>query len=98
MFKQIIAFCLCLLLIACGKVTQHNFEKITPNMSMKEVESILGTPTSAESVNIGGISGTSAVWKDNDVEISIQFLNDKVTVKSLSKGNDVKSSSEHTGT
>jgi hypothetical protein len=52
---------------------------------MKEVISILGEPTNSESITIAGISGTSAVWKDKDAEIDIQFLNDRVTVKSFSK-------------
>lgn len=77
----------CLMLFACSKVSQDNFEKVKPNMTMKEVVSILGEPTSSESINIAGISGTSAIWKDNNAEIDIQFLNDKVTVKSFSKIN-----------
>lgn len=55
---------------------------------MQEVVALLGEPTSAESINIAGISGTSAVWKDNNAEIDIQFLNDRVTVKAFSKPDD----------
>lgn len=83
----------CCLLLACSKVTQENFNKIKPNMTMKEVISILGEPTNSDSVNIAGISGTSAIWKEKEAEIDIQFLNDKVTVKSFSKSSDTASSS-----
>lgn len=76
---------LCLFILGCSKFTQENFDKIKPEMTMKEVIAILGEPTSAESINIAGISGTSAVWKDNYTEIDIQFLNDRVTVKAFSK-------------
>lgn len=79
------ATCLCFLLLACSKISQVNFDKIKPNMTLKEVVAILGEPTSAESINIAGISGASVVWKDNNAEIDIQFLNDRVTVKSFSK-------------
>lgn len=80
----LITFC-CIALLACSKISQNNFEKIKNDMTMKQVITILGEPTSAESVNIMGISGTSAVWKDTQAEIDIQFLNDKVAVKAFSR-------------
>lgn len=83
-------FIFCFLLIACSKVTQNNFDKIKPNMTMKEVIAILGEPSSSDSINISGISGTSAVWHGKNAEISIQFLNDQVTVKSFSNLTDEK--------
>jgi hypothetical protein len=76
---------LCTLLFACSKISQKNFDKIKNDMTMQEVVSILGEPSSAESINVVGISGTSAVWKDKDAEIDIQFLNERVAVKSFSK-------------
>ena len=83
-----------LALLACSKVTQENFNKIKTNMTMKEVISILGEPTSSDSVNIAGISGTSAIWKEKEAEIDIQFLNDKVTVKTFSKSGDSNNSDQ----
>ncbi len=77
--------CFCVLLVACSKITQQNFDQIKNNMTMKEVIALLGEPTSSESINIAGISGTSAVWKDENAEIDIQFLNDRVAVKAYSK-------------
>jgi hypothetical protein len=81
---------LCILLLSCSKISQKNFEKIKNNMTMDEVIAILGEPTNSENINIAGISGTSAVWKDNDAEIDIQFLNGHVIVKAYSKNTDSK--------
>lgn len=80
----LIIFC-CVSLFACSKLSQSNFDKIKNGMTKQEVIALLGEPTSAESVNIMGISGTSAVWKNSTVEIDIQFLNDKVAVKLFNK-------------
>lgn len=77
--------CLCILMVSCSKVTQANYEKIKPNMSMQEVIAILGEPSSSESISVAGISGTSATWRNNNSEIVIQFLNNKVTVKTMGK-------------
>ena len=90
LFKSLLITAACTVLFACSRVTQENFEKVKPNMTMKEVISILGEPARSESVTIAGISGTSAVWKDTNAEIDIQFLNDRVTVKSFSKDDDEK--------
>jgi hypothetical protein len=100
MFKQIyptlrivLLGLLCAIIISCSKISQKNYEKINTNMTMQEVVAILGEPTNSESINIAGISGTSAVWKDQSSEIDIQFLNDRVAVKSFSKPVDQSTSS-----
>src|SRR5437763_1935303 len=85
LFQFLLLIGLTLFLLACSKLTQTNFEKIKNDMTMKDVISILGEPSSSESITIAGISGTSAVWKDKNIEIDIQFLNDRVTVKSFNK-------------
>lgn len=74
------------LLAACGsKVTAENFERIQTGMTQKEVIAVLGEPTETSSVNIAGASGGMASWKDGGTVISVQFLNDKVQAKQLSK-------------
>jgi hypothetical protein len=73
------------LITSCSKVTQSNFDKIKPNMTMQEVITILGEPSSSDSINIAGISGTSAVWQSHNAEINIQFLNNRVTIKAFNK-------------
>lgn len=72
-------------LTACSRVTQDNFEKIKPGMTMQEVIAILGEPSSSQSINLAGVSGTTAVWESKDNEITIQLINDRVTIKSYSK-------------
>jgi hypothetical protein len=86
-FRYLLLFSF-LLLFACSKITLSNFDKIKPNMTMKEVVAILGEPTNSESVTIVGVSGTSAIWKNTNAEIDIQFLNGRVLVKTFSKPQD----------
>lgn len=81
-FITIIA--ICITLTACNRLTQDNFDKIKTDMTQNEVTSILGKPTNSDSISIAGVSGTSSVWRNNDVEITIQFLNGKVFLKSYS--------------
>jgi hypothetical protein len=75
-----------LLLAACGaKISAENFERIQDGMTQKEVIAILGEPTETSSVNIAGVSGGMATWKDGSTAISVQFLNGKVQAKQLAK-------------
>lgn len=87
--KLFLKFCMILIcavfLSACSRLTQENFDKIKTGMPMSQVITILGEPTTSDSVNIAGISGTSATWKNRNVVIAIQFLNDNVQIKSYSR-------------
>lgn len=74
-----------LVVSACTKITQENFDKVADGMSRAEVEAILGAPTEASSAGIAGISGTSATWKGEVGTITIQFFNDKVRLKQFTK-------------
>jgi hypothetical protein len=81
-------FFLLSLLVACKQViplSQENFDKVQPGMSMKEVGAILGEPARSESINFGGLSGTSATWKNLNATANIIFINDKVQIKSFDK-------------
>lgn len=82
--RLVLTTLLCLFFSACSKVTQNNFDKIQNNMTMKEVIAILGEPTSSDSLNIAGMSGATAVWKEGDAQIDIQFINDRVIIKAFS--------------
>lgn len=74
------------LLAACGsKVSAENFERIQTGMTQKEVAAILGEPTETSAVSVAGLSGGMATWRDGNTTISIQFLNDKVQAKQLSR-------------
>lgn len=75
-----------LLFAACGsKVSAENFERISTGMTQKEVAAILGEPTETSAVSIAGLSGGMATWRDGNTEISVQFVNDKVQAKQLSR-------------
>lgn len=75
-----------LFLTACGsKVNEDNFNKIQVGMTYEEVTSILGSSTESSSVQIGGLSGTSARWTGEEGTIQVQFLNGKVRIKQFSK-------------
>jgi hypothetical protein len=74
-----------LLLASCAKITQDNFSRIQEGMSEQEVIAILGEPTESNSVNVLGVSGTSARWVGGDAEITIRFVNGKVALKRFDK-------------
>ncbi|MDA8108045.1 MAG: outer membrane protein assembly factor BamE [Betaproteobacteria bacterium] len=84
--RSFAAAALVLALAACGsKITEDNFAKIHEGMTRDEVTGILGEPTESSSVDILGVSGSSATWTDKRARITIQFVNDKVRLKSFSK-------------
>ncbi|MBL8502304.1 MAG: DUF3862 domain-containing protein [Rhodocyclaceae bacterium] len=73
-------------LAACGsKISAENFERIQNGMTQKEVVALLGEPAETNSVSIGGLSGGMATWQDGNTVISVQFVNDKVQAKQLSR-------------
>jgi hypothetical protein len=78
------------LLAACNNnnLTKENYDKIQPGMNYQQVVSILGKPKSADAITLGDLSGTSAVWQNKQVTISIQFFNDAVKIKTLTSGDN----------
>ncbi len=85
----LLAILLLALTVACSKVTRKNFERIETGMSYDEVVEVLGEPTESSSAGFGPFSAGSAEWQGSDGSISIQFLNEKVQVKSFqSPGGD----------
>lgn len=73
-------------LVGCEKrISQSGYERIKTDMTLSEVESILGPGTEQVSsdTSFGGISmtGKNVVWQDKERIISITFLNDKVMAK-----------------
>lgn len=72
------------LLTACGsKLTQDNFNKITNGMPYAEVVKILGEPVSSGGGGVFGITAGTSVWKDDEHQITILFVNEKVTSKTF---------------
>lgn len=85
MLVPVIALLL-LALVACGsKINEANFNRIETDMTQKQVHGILGAPTESSSIKIGDFSGASSTWTNEEVTISIQFLNGKVKAKEFSK-------------
>lgn len=76
---------LLLLVSACTSYDQATYDKIKTDMTREEVIGILGEPTESSGLNLGGLSGASATWKDKQGTITIQFLNGKVKAKSFAK-------------
>ena len=85
--RRVLAAALLLLALAgCGsKINEENFARIEDGMTEKQVFEILGKPTETSSVGALGVSGSAAVWKDEDARISVQFVNGKVRLKQLDR-------------
>jgi len=74
-----------LVLAACSKLTQENFDRIQDGMSEPEVAAILGKPTESSSTSILNMSGTASRWADGDAVIVVRFVNGKVVLKTFDK-------------
>lgn len=85
MHKLLLALVVCTILVGCSKINQEDFDKVQLGMSIKQVTAILGEPMSKKSTHFAGMSGTTAKWKNRNVEISILFFNDKVQYKNFQK-------------
>jgi hypothetical protein len=80
-----LVFAATLLLAACSRITEDNFAKIQDGMTEQEVIALLGTPSETSSVNVLGLSGTSARWVGKDAAITVRFVNGKVAVKAFDR-------------
>jgi outer membrane protein assembly factor BamE (lipoprotein component of BamABCDE complex) len=70
-------------LSAChGKrLTKANVEEVSTGMSRKQVESILGPPTSVDSTNLLVTKKVTYIYKQGDESVTIVFFNDEVATK-----------------
>lgn len=84
--KQLLLIILTFFIIACGSaVSKKNYDKIKSGMNKNEVINILGEPKDTLSIGIGGFSGDVATWESQEIIITIQFVDDKVTLTSYNK-------------
>ena len=84
MRKPVLATVLGLLLLAgCSKVDEEHFSKIKSGMSEAQVYAILGNPTETSSGEVLGIRATSAKWVSGNAVINIQFVGDKMRLKTF---------------
>src|SRR6266498_1391254 len=86
-FKSISRFLLLLLLVltvSCtpGKrITKANVDEVTEGMSKKQVESILGPPTSINNEDFVIMKKTTYVYRQGKDAVTIVFKDDKVQAK-----------------
>jgi outer membrane protein assembly factor BamE (lipoprotein component of BamABCDE complex) len=85
--KSISRFLLVLLLalaVSCtpGKrITKANVDEVTEGMSKKQVESILGPPTSINNEDFVIMKKTTYVYRQGEDTVTIVFKDDKVQAK-----------------
>lgn len=77
-----------LLLSACSKVNADNYAKVSAGMSRDEVHSILGSPDDSSGGGIGDLTMTTETWKGSKQTIRVNFVGDKVALKTLGEKDD----------
>ena len=66
------------------RLTKANVAEVSEGMSRKQVESILGPPTSVDSTNLLVMKKITYVYQQGDESVTIVFTNDKVASKESS--------------
>ena len=81
--RLILVFMLVLMLDSCiGKrITKANVDQVTEGMSKKQVESILGQPTSSKTEDPTIIKQTTYIYRQGKDSVTIIFRDDKVQSK-----------------
>lgn len=81
----IVAAAAALLLAACSRITQDNFNRLKDGMTEEEVVAVLGEPTESQSISVLGLSGSAQRWVGRDAVITIQFVNGKARLRFYDK-------------
>ena len=63
------------------KITKANVDEVTEGMARKQVESILGQPTSIDSKDLLITKTTTYVYRQGKESVTIVFRDDKVQAK-----------------
>ena len=63
------------------RLTKANVDEVTNGMSRKQVESILGPPTSIDSTNLLVTKKVTYTYRQGDETVTIVFFNDEVSSK-----------------
>lgn len=73
-----------MILISCTgeRLTQANVEQVTEGMTKKQVESILGPPTTVDAKDFILMKRSSYVYKQSNGTVTVLFKDDKVAAKS----------------
>lgn len=80
-FKVLILSSLLVLLAACSKVTEENYQQVENGMTVDQVAKIIGKPDVTESTNLAGISTSRSEWHGKKGVISIRYIGEKVRAK-----------------
>jgi outer membrane protein assembly factor BamE (lipoprotein component of BamABCDE complex) len=64
------------------RLTQANVDQVTEGMSKKQVESILGPPTSVETKDFMLLKRTTYLYRQPNGMVTVLFKDDKVAAKS----------------
>jgi len=81
---QIIGLLVSASLFSCSgqRLTQANVDQVSEGMSKKQVESILGPPTSVESKDFMLLKRTTYLYRQPNGTVTVLFKDDKVAAKS----------------
>jgi len=63
------------------RLTRANVDEVSKGMSRKQVESILGPPTSIDSTDLAVTKKVTYIYQQADESVTIVFLNDAVASK-----------------
>jgi outer membrane protein assembly factor BamE (lipoprotein component of BamABCDE complex) len=63
------------------RLTKANVDEVSNGMSRKQVESILGPPTSVDSTDLLIMKKVTYIYQQADESVTIVFVNDEVTSK-----------------
>ena len=74
---------LLVLAVSCGgrRITKANVDEVTENMSKKQVESILGSPSEIDNKDFIVMKKTTYVYRQGKETVTIVFKDDKVQEK-----------------
>jgi hypothetical protein len=75
----IMALLLYLVLFGCSKLNRENYDKIKVGMDYQQIVSIIGDPDKCDAI----MGSKNCVWGNENKNITINFIGDKVFVLSM---------------
>jgi outer membrane protein assembly factor BamE (lipoprotein component of BamABCDE complex) len=83
MSRFVLVLVLVIVIGACGgkRITKANVDEVSEGMSKKQVESILGPPTSIDSKDFVVMKKTTYVYRQGKDTVTIVFKDDKLQSK-----------------
>ena len=88
-FRFVLMLVLMLAIGSCigRRITKANVDEVIDGMSKKQVESILGLPTSVDNTDFVILKKTTYVYRQDKDTVTIVFKDDKVTDKQSTLSN-----------